>query len=94
MNDKEKENNTFKLGLYQENTLLCETIFDANNYNPFTRYSIDVRDILPKMISDLQKYMSKKKYYTKFDYTGIVDNYEYFNKIISEFFLIPNNFFD
>jgi len=55
-------NNAFRFSLYQGNVLLCEKIFDADVFNPFTRYSIDIRDILPKAISKLQKVLSKKKY--------------------------------
>jgi hypothetical protein len=59
----EKEyNNVFKFSLTQGNVLLCEKIFDADNYNPFTRYSIDIRDILPKAITRLQKTLSKRNY--------------------------------
>jgi hypothetical protein len=61
MNEKEY-NNTFKFSLTQGNLLLCEKIFDADKFNPFTRYSIDIRDILPRAITKLQKVLSKKKY--------------------------------
>ena len=54
MSEKEY-NNVFRFSLYQENVLLCEKMFDANQFNPFTRYSIDIRDILPKAITKLQK---------------------------------------
>lgn len=61
MNEKEY-NNTFKFTLSQGDLLLCEKIFDADKFNPFTRYSIDIRDILPRAITKLQKVLSKKKY--------------------------------
>lgn len=66
MNEKEY-NNTFKFTLSQGNLLLCEKIFDADKFNPFTRYSIDIRDILPRAITKLQKVLSKKKYDIIFD---------------------------
>jgi hypothetical protein len=47
--------------------LLCEKAFDADKFNPFTRYSIDIRDILPRAITKLQKTLSKKKYDTFWD---------------------------
>jgi hypothetical protein len=62
MNEKEF-NNKFRFALYQGNILLCEKAFDADVFNPFTRYSIDIRDILPRAITKLQKTLSKKKYY-------------------------------
>jgi len=61
MSDKEN-NNMFRFSLYQENVLLCEKMFDADQFNPFTRYSIDIRDILPRAITKLQKILSKRNY--------------------------------
>jgi hypothetical protein len=61
MNEKDY-NNTFRFTLLQGNVLLCEKVFDADKFNPFTRYSIDIRDILPRAITKLQKVLSKKKY--------------------------------
>ena len=66
MNEREY-NNTFKFTLQQGNVLLCEKIFDADKFNPFTRYSIDIRDILPRAITKLQKVLSRKKYDILFD---------------------------
>ncbi len=63
MNEKEY-NNVFRFSLYQGNVLLCEKVFDADQFNPFTRYSIDIRDILPKAITKLQKTLSKRSYDT------------------------------
>jgi len=72
--EKEKEkvyNNVFRFTLHQGNVvdgdfqaevLLCETMFDADNFNPFTRYSIDVRDILPRAITRIQKTLSRRSY--------------------------------
>jgi hypothetical protein len=61
MNEKEYSN-TFRFALYQGNVLLCEKIFDADKFNPFTRYSINIRDILPRAITRLQKILSKRTY--------------------------------
>jgi hypothetical protein len=61
MNEK-KYSNMFKFVLYQGDIILCEKMFDGDKFNPFTRYSIDIRDILPKIITKLQKVLSKKKY--------------------------------
>lgn len=86
---KEKNtNNIFRLSLYQEDILLCEKMFNADNFNPFTRYSIDIRDLLPKAINILQKELSKKSYdvdysvgndktYELYDeYLDIIDSYK------------------
>lgn len=56
------EQNTFKFSLYQNEILLCEKMFNADNYSPFTRYSVDIRNILPKIITNLQKILSRKSY--------------------------------
>jgi len=56
-----EKNNEFKFSLYQEDLLLCEKIFDADQFNPFTRYSVNIRSILPTSIIMLQKILSKKK---------------------------------
>jgi hypothetical protein len=71
MNEKEYSN-VFKFSLYQGDVLLGEKIFDADQFNPFTRYSIDIRDILPKAITKLQKTLSKKSYDVIFE-TGRKD---------------------
>lgn len=54
----------FRFSLYQGDVLMCEKVFDADLFNPFTRYSIDIRDILPRMITKLQKTLSKRNYET------------------------------
>lgn len=63
MNEKEF-NNTFRFSLYQEDILLGEKALDADKINPITRYSIDIRHILPKIINRLQKILSKRNYTT------------------------------
>lgn len=55
-------NNQFKFTLKQSDLLLYEKIFDADVFNPFTRYSIDIREVLPQSITKLQKILSKKRY--------------------------------
>jgi len=78
MSEKEY-NNTFRFALYQGKILLCEKIFDADKFNPFTRYSIDIRDILPRAITKLQKTLSKKKYDILYD-AGRVNPTEYYGE--------------
>lgn len=64
----EKEfNNTFRFSLYQEDVLLGEKMLDADLFNPLTRYSIDIRNILPKIITRLQKVLSRRNYTTAID---------------------------
>ena len=62
MTEKES-NNIFRFSLHQGEVLLCEKMFDADQFSPiFTRYYIDIRDILPKTIRSIQKVLSKTKY--------------------------------
>jgi len=76
MNEK-NYNNQFKFSLYQEDVVLCEKIFSADDFNPFTRYSIDIRGMLPQAITKLQKVLSKKSYDVELDCGNDV-NYNFF----------------
>jgi len=90
MNEKEN-NNVFRFSLYQGDVLLCEKMFDADKFNPFTRYSIDVRDILPRAITRLQKTLSKRSYDVVVEVGRDVDNdtdhvydlYNYHQKMVN-----------
>lgn len=62
-----EKTNMFRFSLYQEKVLLCEKAFDADQFNPFTRYSIDIRSILPRAIVTLQKTLSKRTYETSIE---------------------------
>jgi len=79
MNEKE-HSNLFRFSLYQENVLLCEKVFDADQFNPFTRYSIDIRDILPRSITRLQKVLSKRSYNTAIESGEAYGDLYYFNQ--------------
>jgi hypothetical protein len=59
---EKNHNNEFRFTLYQQDVILCEKVFDADVFNPFTRYSIDIRDLLPQAITRFQKMLSKKRY--------------------------------
>ena len=89
-------NNMFRFSLTQGNILLCEKMFDADKFNPFTRYSIDIRDILPRAITRLQKILSKKNYDVIFEVGRenpeneispeiFYDLYQYHKKTINSF---------
>lgn len=80
----EKEfNNEFRFSLYQGDVLLGEKVFDANQFNPFTRYSIDIREILPRAITKLQKTLSKRNYQTLLNEEEEFDLFQYHQKMIS-----------
>jgi len=80
----EKEfNNEFRFSLYQGKVLLCEKTFDADQFNPFTRYSIDIREILPRAITKLQKTLSKRSYQTEI--SEDFDLFQYNQKMIASY---------
>ena len=64
MEEKNNCGNVFKFSLFQGKILLGEKILDADLFNPITRYSIDIRPILPKIINKFQRVLSKKSYDT------------------------------
>lgn len=53
-----KKENNFKISLFNGEKCVCERIFDANQYNPLIRYSLDIRDILPNFLRDLKDVLS------------------------------------
>lgn len=59
MSDKSHEN-TFKFGVYQGNSPMVERVFSADVFNPVVRYSVDIRDMIPSIISKLQKTLSRR----------------------------------
>ena len=79
MSEKEHRNE-FTFLLYQEEILLCGRIFDADQFNPFTRYSVDIREILPWAITKFQKVLSRKIYETRVSEN--LDLYKYYQKMI------------
>lgn len=59
MSEKPHEN-SFKFGVYQNDSVIVERIFSADVFNPVIRYSVDIRDIIPTIISKLQKTLSRR----------------------------------
>lgn len=88
-----ENNNQFRFSLYQEDILLCEKMFDADMFNPFTRYSVDIRSLLPQAITRFQRVLSKNKYDVDFPMggDGVHNLFDYYRKSaydkqIGEFF--------
>jgi hypothetical protein len=75
--------------------MLCEKVFDADQFNPFTRYSIDIREILPRAITRLQKTLSRRNYTTAVGVGGsplrseadvvLYDYYGYHQKMVNKY---------
>ena len=79
--------NVFKIALFQESNLVCERIFDADVFSPSVKSPVDIRNILPSIISRLQRGLSKKVYYTEFESKDelVYDMYEYRNEMIESY---------
>lgn len=58
MSDDKKVENNFKFGVYLGKEKIYERIFSADLYNPVVRYSVDIRDKIPTIISNLQLALS------------------------------------
>jgi len=74
MNEKTYSND-FTFLFFQEDILLIGRQFSADQYNPFTRYSVDIREILPGIITKMQKVLSKRNYITRI--SDDLDLYKY-----------------
>lgn len=80
MEDKKQENN-FKFGLFLRNEKVSEKIFSADLYNPVVRYSVNIREMIPKIIGSLQSTLqSKSKELTFEDFNGY-NSLEYYKNI-------------
>jgi len=94
MNEKD-HSNMFRFSLTQQDVMLCEKVFDADQFNPFTRYSIDIREILPRAITRLQKTLSRRNYTTAVGVGGsplrseadvvLYDYYGYHQKMVNKY---------
>lgn len=89
MNESEN-NRIFKLSLHQEDILLCERCMDANVISNYSRLSINIRDVLPELISRIQKVLSKKSYDTTISLGNgkYIDAYDYMLNMVQ---LYPNH---
>lgn len=60
MSEQKQHENFFKFSLYQESNVLVERIFSADVYSQMSRYSVNIRELIPSIIQRLQKQMSKR----------------------------------
>ena len=60
MLEERKQENNFKFGVYLRNEKIYEKIFSADLYNPVVRYSVDIRDKIPSIISNLQNLLQSQ----------------------------------
>lgn len=60
MIERKQYSNNFKFRLCQDNEVVSEKMFSADIYNPVTRYSVDIRSLIPSIIQNIQKTLSKR----------------------------------
>jgi len=81
LEEKRVENN-FKFGLYLRGEKIYERIFSADLYNPVVRYSVDIRENIPSIISSIQEILqSNNLTHTNFLNKNSMSYYEYICKI-------------
>ena len=80
MTDK-NHNNNFRFALYMGDQLVANRIFSADEFNPVTRYSVNIKPMIPRIINELQWALSRKEVTT-------VDNgynlFDYYAKIVDD----------
>ena len=90
MNDRVQENN-FKFTLYIGDEVINETIFNADVFNPVTRYSVDIRSEISSIISRLQKTLSRRNLTFKYDFNDEV-SYDFLKEYKDDVKLEGNSF--
>jgi len=60
--------NFFKFTLYQESNVMVEKSFSSDVYSQMSRYSVNIRELIPSIIQRLQKLLSKRNLEYKVTY--------------------------
>jgi hypothetical protein len=60
MSEQKTHENFFKFSVYQESSIISERIFSADVYSQMSRYSVNIRELIPSIIQRLQKLLSKR----------------------------------
>lgn len=58
--EEKKQENSFRFVLYLRNEKVSEKLFSADLYNPVVRYSVNIREMIPKIIGSLQDTLQTK----------------------------------
>ncbi len=90
---KKMNDNKFKLGLYSGNTVVCETIFDADSYNPYVRYSVDIRNELNKILKDFKYLLSDKNSSNRLNTYLKTDTLKYFKSELNKYDSTIKNYY-
>ncbi len=80
MEDKKQENN-FKFGVFLRNESVGEKIFSADLYNPVVRYSVNIRDMIPKIIGSIQNVLQSKSNELSFEDQFGYNSLKHYKKI-------------
>lgn len=101
--EERKQQNNFKFGLFLRGEKVAEKIFSADEYNPVVRYSVNIREMIPKIISSLQTTLQTKSGDLTFvDHHGYnsleyyksicnINNLDYFKLKVPPQYNKPNN---
>lgn len=66
-----RRENHFTFTLMQgDSELFCEKQINANQFSPVTRYSVNLKDVMPRFVYRLQRALSQRAYSTSFDSGG------------------------
>ena len=76
MSENNEKRNQFKIELYSKDSLVYESIFDADCYHPITRYSVDVRNQLFDIMKSLKKTLSSTKLNFKYNNIDLLKHYK------------------
>lgn len=65
--EEESKNNFDKIDNFQfeikvDKEVICKSYFPANPYSPKVRYSVDIKELIPSIITEIRDYLSLKKY--------------------------------
>lgn len=71
-----QEENNYSFQLWLGNNLITERIFSGDVYNPFVRYRLDVRDMVPEIIDLLRSALSLRQPTTKHHGYNLVKEFE------------------
>jgi len=78
MSEEKRVENHFKFGLYLRGEKIYERIFSADLYNPVVRYSVDIRENIPSIISSIQEVLqSEELTFTNFQNVNTKDYYKH-----------------
>jgi hypothetical protein len=61
----EKED-TFDFEIRVDKTTVALSTFSGNYFPPQVRYQVDIKELIPNIISEIKDTLSKKKYTTKY----------------------------